>query len=127
MVYLPEHTVDLDTGAIVQAQVLAGDHRDSEDLSERVIEAVVSVQAAQGVTDPEALPQTLTADKGYFSLEEIGRLQELTLQDRDQRPTPGPAAVGQTRARTAPDPDPSAAFGEQPVWQKASEKTRPAH
>lgn len=91
MVYLPEHTVDLDTGAIVQAQVLPGDHRDSEELSARVIEAVVSVQAAQGVTDPAAVPQTLTADKGYFSLAEIGRLQELTLKTvisdprRDQR------------------------------------------
>lgn len=80
MVYLPEHTVDLETGAIVQAQVLPGDHRDSEQLSERVIEAVVSVQVAQGTTDPEVVPQTLTADKGYFSLEEIGRLQELTLK-----------------------------------------------
>lgn len=80
MVYLPEHTVDLDTGAIVQAQVLPGDHRDSEDLSERVIEAVVSVQEAQGTTDPERVPETCTADKGYFALEEIGRLQELTLK-----------------------------------------------
>jgi transposase len=80
MVYLPEHTVDLDTGAIVRAQVLPGDHRDSEDLSERVIEAVVSVQVAQGCTDPEQVPATITADKGYFSLEEIGRLQELSLK-----------------------------------------------
>ena len=78
MVYLPEHTVDLDTGAIVQAQVLAGDHRDSEELSERVIEAVVSVQEA--LADPEAIPETLTSDKGYFSLLEIGRLQELSLK-----------------------------------------------
>ena len=78
MVYLPEHTVDLDTGAIVQAQVLPGDHRDSEELSERVIEAVLNVQEAQA--DPEALPETLTSDKGYFSLLEIGRLQELSLK-----------------------------------------------
>jgi transposase len=78
MVYLPEHTVDLDTGAIVQAQVLAGDHRDSEELSTRVIEAVLNVQEAQG--DREALPETLTGDKGYFSLLEIGRLQELSLK-----------------------------------------------
>jgi len=91
MVYLPEHTVDLDTGAIVQAQILPGDHRDSEDLSARVIEAVLSVQEAQGSSDPERLPETFTADKGYFSLEEIGRLQELTLKTvisdprRDQR------------------------------------------
>lgn len=78
MVYLPEHTVDLDTGAIVQAQVLPGDHRDSEELSTRVIEAVLNVQQAQG--DREALPETLTGDKGYFSLLEIGRLQELSLK-----------------------------------------------
>jgi transposase len=80
MVYLPEHTVDLETGAIVQAQVLAGDHRDSEDLSERVIEAAVNVQEALGARDPEMMPETLTADKGYFSLEEIGRLQELSVK-----------------------------------------------
>lgn len=91
MIYLPEHTVDLDTGAIVQAQVLPGDHRDSEDLSARIIEAVVSVQEAQGTTEVEVLPQTLTADKGYFSLEEIGHLQALSLKTvisdprRDQR------------------------------------------
>ena len=78
MVYLPEHTVDLDTGAIVQAQVLPGDHRDSEELSARVIEAVVAVQEA--TRDPEAVPETLTGDKGYFSLLEIGRLQELSLK-----------------------------------------------
>ena len=59
-------------GVIVQAQVRPGDHRDSEDLSARVIEAVANVQVAQGLTDPEALPETLTADKGYFSLEELG-------------------------------------------------------
>jgi len=78
MVYLPEHTVDLETGAIVQAQVLPGDHRDSENLSTRVIEAVVTVQTAQD--DATALPKTLTGDKGYFSLQEIGLLQELSIE-----------------------------------------------
>jgi transposase len=80
MVYLPEHTVDLETGAIVQAQVLPGDHRDSEELSERVIEAVINVQEAIGTKDPEAMPETLTADKGYFSLLEVGRLQEMSVK-----------------------------------------------
>jgi transposase len=80
MVYLPEHTVDLETGAIVRAQVLAGDHRDSEDLSQRVIEAVVIVQEAIGRTDVEKMPETITADKGYFSLQEIGLLQELSMK-----------------------------------------------
>ena len=48
------------------------------DLRQRVIEAVVNVQEA--LADPGALPETLTGDKGYFSLLEIGRLQELTLK-----------------------------------------------
>ena len=43
MIYLPEHTVDLETGAIVQAQVRPGDQRDSVDLSERVIEAALNI------------------------------------------------------------------------------------
>jgi hypothetical protein len=44
-----------------------------------------------GHHDPERMAETLTADKGYFSREEIGRLQELTLKTvisdrrRDQR------------------------------------------
>ena len=79
MVYLPEHTVDLETGTIVQAQVLPGDHRDSEELSARVLEAVLSVQEATGA-DLETVPETLTADKGYFSLREIELLQELTIK-----------------------------------------------
>lgn len=56
----------------------SADHRDSEDLSERVIEAVITVQEATG--DREAMPETMTGDKGYFALLEIGRLQELSLK-----------------------------------------------
>jgi hypothetical protein len=78
MVYLPEHTVDLETGTIVQAQVLPGDHRDSEDLSERVIEAAVNVQQAKA--DETALPKTLTGDKGFFSLQEVGLLHEFGIK-----------------------------------------------
>ena len=78
MVYLPEHTVDLETGAIVQAQVLPGEHRDSEDLSGRVIEAVVAVQEAK--QDETLLPETLTGDKGFFSLKEVGLLHEFSIK-----------------------------------------------
>ena len=78
MVYLPEHTVDLETGTIVQAQVLPGDHRDSEELSDRVIEAVVAVQEAK--QDEAALPDTLTGDKGFFSLKEVGLLHEFSIK-----------------------------------------------
>lgn len=78
MVYLPEHTVDLETGTIVQAQVLPGDHRDSEELSGRVIEAVVTVQEAK--QDEAVLPDTLTGDKGFFSLKEVGLLHEFSIK-----------------------------------------------
>jgi transposase len=95
MVYLPEHTVDLDTGVLVRAQVLPGDHRDSEELSARVVEAVINVREATG--DPEAVPETLTGDKGYFSLLEIGRLAGTQPQDGDQRPAPRAATLRQAK------------------------------
>jgi hypothetical protein len=39
MVYKPEHVVDLETGAIVDADVRAGDEHDFEELTERILEA----------------------------------------------------------------------------------------
>jgi hypothetical protein len=36
MIYKPEHVTDLESGAIVQAEVLEGDHADTKALSERV-------------------------------------------------------------------------------------------
>ena len=35
MIYKPEHVTDLESGAIVQAEVLEGDHVDTKALSER--------------------------------------------------------------------------------------------
>jgi transposase len=40
MIYKPEHVTDLESGAIVQAEVLEGDHTDTEALSERIATAV---------------------------------------------------------------------------------------
>ncbi|MGC2576931.1 MAG: hypothetical protein WA376_05075, partial [Terrimicrobiaceae bacterium] len=39
MIYKPEHVNDLESGAIVQAEVLEGDHADTKELSERVASA----------------------------------------------------------------------------------------
>ena len=36
MIYKPEHVTDLESGAIVQAEVLESDHADTEALNERV-------------------------------------------------------------------------------------------
>ena len=40
MIYKPEHATDLESGAIVQVEVLEGDHADTKALSERVAYAV---------------------------------------------------------------------------------------
>jgi transposase len=40
MIYKPEHVNDLDSGAILSAQVLPGDLADSQEMAERVLGAV---------------------------------------------------------------------------------------
>jgi len=41
MIYKPENTVDLDTGAILDADILFGDRGDTDGLSERIINAQI--------------------------------------------------------------------------------------
>ena len=47
MIYKPEHTVDLDTGAILHAEVRLGDEADQKDLSLHVLQAQVNINQAQ--------------------------------------------------------------------------------
>ena len=47
MIYKPEHTVDLDTGAILQAEVRLGNETDQKDLSQHVLQAQVNINQAQ--------------------------------------------------------------------------------
>jgi transposase len=74
MTYKPEHVVDLDTGTIIGAEVLPGDQGDTEGVAGRVLDAATTVQT---VVDKDRPVATLTADKGYFVLEEIAVLQEV--------------------------------------------------
>lgn len=80
MIYKPEVVSDLDTGAIVAAEVLPGDQADTVGLSERVGEAVVVVHAVCGSEEKPAQVKSLTADKGYFAAEEIASLQDWDLR-----------------------------------------------
>lgn len=75
MVYQPEHLTDLETGAIIQAEVRTGDCGDSEELSDRVLEGCRTL--AQVCEDPkqEKVGRSLTTDEGYFSTEEVCALQ----------------------------------------------------
>jgi len=86
MLYKPEHVVDLDTGAVVSAEVRLADQADTTDLAERVMASVALVEAqreeaqeAQEKTVP-AVPRTLTGDKGFYSVAELEVLQSCGLK-----------------------------------------------
>jgi len=82
MLYKPENVVDLDTGAIVSAEVRKADEADTEGLAERAIAAAALVGAireetsAGGQKPVPAATATLTADKGYYCVAELEALQE---------------------------------------------------
>lgn len=75
MIYKPEHITDLDTGVIVAAEVRCGDQGDTVGLAERVLAA--GDVLARVCDDPRQTKvlASLTADEGYFALEEVCCLQ----------------------------------------------------
>jgi transposase len=79
MIYKPEHVTDLESGAIIQAEVLQGDHADPEALSERVACAVEVVNRLVA-NKADGVVRSLTADKNYFAIEQIARIQELNIR-----------------------------------------------
>jgi transposase len=82
MLYKPENVVDLDTGAILSAEVRQADEGDTEGLAERVVGAAALVEAIRAETAAArqrpvpAATTTLTADKGYYCVAELGAIQE---------------------------------------------------
>jgi hypothetical protein len=86
MLYKPENIVDLDTGAILNAEVRKADAADTEGLAERVVAAAALVEAIrEEAGDAEQKPvrarvATLTADKGYYGVEELEAIQESGLR-----------------------------------------------
>ena len=82
MVHKPEHIVDLESGAIVTAEVRPGDAGDTTGLSGRVIEAVERVEDLHG-DEPSAQErqmrvQSLTGDKGFHDVIELAIIQHET-------------------------------------------------
>lgn len=80
MIYKPEHTVDLDTGAIVQAEVRLGQEADHQALSVHVLQAQVNINQAQAAPADTLTIQSATADKGYHAVEELKPLQAEGIQ-----------------------------------------------
>jgi transposase len=82
MLYKPEHIVDLDTGAILSAEVRQADQGDTQGLAQRVVAVAALVEATgkdarahQEKPCPAAVA-TLTADKGYYSVAELEVIQD---------------------------------------------------
>jgi transposase len=75
MIYKPETVVDLDTGAIVQAEVQLGDEADHQDMSVRILEAQQNINRAIGQELDILTVQSATSDKGYYAVSELQALQ----------------------------------------------------
>jgi transposase len=76
MIYKPEHAVDLDTGAILQAEVRLGHEADPKELALHVLQAQVNINQAQGRPADSLTIQSATADKGYHAVTELHQLQQ---------------------------------------------------
>jgi transposase len=80
MIYKPEHIVDLESGAIIAAEIRPGDAGDAVDLSTRVIEAVELVEEIYGQDSQDGASRVkeITGDKGYHNPAELGIIQQET-------------------------------------------------
>jgi len=75
MVYKPEHVVDLDTGAIIDADILLGDKGDTNCLSERIVDAQIRLNDISDNPVEEKPIETVTSDKGYYNVQELVNIQ----------------------------------------------------
>jgi transposase len=75
LAYKPEHAVDLDTGAIVAAEVHAADRGDTATLPGTLEAAAANLAAVDAAPTPEA-PAELVADKGYHSRDGLKDLED---------------------------------------------------
>ena len=80
MIYKPEHVVDLESGAIVDADVRPGDEHDTQDLADRLLAAEARMLVALGEPKDTERAEMLAADKGYFKIEEIALLQGVGIE-----------------------------------------------
>ena len=76
MIYKPEHTVDMETGAILRAEVRLGHEPDAQDLATHVRQAQEHVNTVRELPSETLTIQSITADKGYHAVAELGALQE---------------------------------------------------
>ena len=75
LAYKPEHAVDLDTGAIVAAEIHPADQGDTTTLPETLQVAEANLATVDAAPTPED-PAELVADKGYHSRDGLKDLED---------------------------------------------------
>jgi transposase len=75
MIYKPETVVDLDTGAIVQADVHPGDQADHKEMATRTLEAQQTINQACAQPLDTLTVTSVTSDKGYYAVDQLQALQ----------------------------------------------------
>jgi transposase len=76
MVYKPEHISDLESGAIIAAEVRCGDAADNDaTLKQRLLKARATLKAVLPKAQRAKAMSQVCADEGYFVLEQIAGLQ----------------------------------------------------
>ena len=73
LAYKPEHAMDLDTGAVVTAEVHVADRGDTATMPDTLANAIEHLTAVDAAPTPEALAE-LIADKGYHSRDALKTL-----------------------------------------------------
>jgi transposase len=75
LAYKPEHAVDLDTGAILAAEVYRGDAGDTQTLEATIEGAAANLEGLDLAPTPDQ-PAELVADKGYHARDVLKRLAD---------------------------------------------------
>ena len=85
LAYKPEHAMDLDTGAVVAAEVHAADQGDTATMPGTLARAAAHLAAVDAAPTPEA-PAELIADKGYHSRDALKALDDGPWKSRISEP-----------------------------------------
>jgi transposase len=85
LAYKPEHAMDLDTGAVVAAELHAADQGDTTTMPRTLASAAEHLAAVDAAPTPEA-PAELIADKGYHSRDGLKALDDGQWKSRISEP-----------------------------------------
>jgi transposase len=76
MIYKSEHVVDLETGAVLDVDILPGDQGDTTDLCDRLRDAQGRINEALSRPWEHPTIEVVAADKGYYDTTELADLQQ---------------------------------------------------